>query len=224
MQPASPYPMMHHSPMSTESVANSFFTHSRVSSLANIPHYIKPLPARIGPDEAAYLEKKGALTIPAVALRNELLKAYIEFVHPYMPLIDLYELIMIVESGNGVLGRISLILFQSVMFAGCAFVDMQHLYSAGYLTRKDARKDFFQKTRVCFRFPRTAFEQLLILDDSCCTTLTTNRIEFPSCKHSYSSLTITKLRTTRKIHGIGWASQPRLLTPLAYTEILSVQT
>jgi hypothetical protein len=150
MQPASPYPMMHHSPMSTESVANSFFPQSRVSSLANIPHYMKPLPARIGPDEAAYLEKKGALTIPAIALRNELLKAYIEFVHPYMPLIDLYDFVMIVESGNGVLGRISLILFQAVMFAGSAFVDMQHLHNAGYLTRKEARKDFFQKTRVCF--------------------------------------------------------------------------
>jgi hypothetical protein len=149
MQPASPYPMMHHSPMSTESVTNSFFPQSRVSALANIPHYIKPLPARIGPDEAAYLEKKGALTIPSVGLRNELLKAYIEFVHPYMPLIDLYDFVMIVESGNGVLGRISLILFQAVMFAGSAFVDMQHLHNAGYLTRKEARKDFFQKTRVC---------------------------------------------------------------------------
>lgn len=151
MPPASPYPMMHHSPMSTESVANGFFPQSRVSSVANIPHYIKPLPARIGSDEVAYLEKKGALTVPAVALRNELLKAYIEFVHPYMPLIDLYEFVTIVESGNGVLGRISLILFQSVMFAGCAFVDMQHLHNAGYLTRKEARRDFFQKTRVRLR-------------------------------------------------------------------------
>lgn len=152
MAPVSPYPMMHHSPISTESLANGFFPHSRVSSLANIPHYIKPLPARIGPDETAYLEKKGALTIPAVTLRNQLLKAYIEFVHPYMPLIDLYEFVTMVESGNGVLGRISLILFQSVMFAGCAFVDMQHLHNAGYLTRKEARKDFFQKTRVRLHF------------------------------------------------------------------------
>ncbi|KAE9979715.1 hypothetical protein BLS_009528 [Venturia inaequalis] len=167
MPAASPYPMMHHSPMSTESLANSFFASSRVSSLANIPHYIKPLPARIGPDEAAYLEKKGALTIPGVTLRNELLKSYIEFVHPYMPLIDLYEFAMIVESGNGMLGRISLILFQSVMFAGCAFVDMQHLHNAGYLTRKEARRDFFQKTRLLYDFDyesdRVSLVQALLL-------------------------------------------------------------
>jgi Fungal specific transcription factor domain len=116
--------------------------------MANLPYFIKPLPPRIGSDEAAYLEKKGVLTVPTIPLRNELLKAYIEFVHPYMPLLDLYEFVMIIESGSGVLGRISLILYQAVMFAGSAFVDMHHLHNAGYLTRKEARKDFFQKTRV----------------------------------------------------------------------------
>ena len=65
-----------------------------------------------------------------------------------MPLLDLYDFVMIVESGNGTLGRISLILFQAVMFAGSAFCDMEHLKNAGYLSRKEARKDFFQKTRV----------------------------------------------------------------------------
>jgi hypothetical protein len=139
--------MLHHSPISSDSVSG-FFPPSRLTAIANIPYFIKPLPPRIGPDEIAYLEKKGALTVPSVGLRNEMLKAYIEFVHPYMPLIDLYDFIMIVESGNGSLGRISLILFQAVMFAGSAFVDMQHLHNAGYMTRKEARKDFFQKTRV----------------------------------------------------------------------------
>jgi hypothetical protein len=115
---------------------------------ASLPYFIKPLPTRIGPDEIAFLEKKGALTVPSIGLRNELLRAYIEFVHPYMPLLELYDFVMIVESGSGVLGRISLILFQAVMFAGSAFVDMHHLHNAGYLSRKEARKDFFQKTRV----------------------------------------------------------------------------
>ena len=133
--------------MSTDSI--NFFP-SRVSAVANIPHYIKPLPARIGPDEVGFLEKKGALTIPVVGLRNELIKAYIEFVHPYMPLIDLYDFTMIIESGNGSLGKLSLILFQAVMFAGSAFVEMRHLHNAGYLSRKEARKDFFLKTRVRF--------------------------------------------------------------------------
>lgn len=143
----SPFPMIHHSPISSDSVSG-FFPPSRLSAIANLPYFIKPLPPRIGADEITYLEKKGALTVPSVGLRNEMLKAYIEFVHPFMPLLDLYDFVMIIESGNGSLGRISLILFQAVMFAGSAFVDMHHLHNAGYATRKEARKDFFQKTRV----------------------------------------------------------------------------
>ena len=77
-----------------------------------------------------------------------MLRAYIEFVHPYMPLLDLHDFLAVIDRPDGSLGRVSLILFQAVMFAGSAFVDMDHLRFAGYATRKEARKDFFQKTRV----------------------------------------------------------------------------
>jgi hypothetical protein len=113
-----------------------------------LPRFIKPLPSKIGPDEISYLEKKGALTVPKGILRSEMLRAYIEFVHPYMPLLDLYDFLMVVDKPDGSNGKVSLILFQAVMFAGSAFIDMQHLRTAGYATRKEARKDFFQKTRV----------------------------------------------------------------------------
>lgn len=143
----SPYPILQPSPLSVDS--HYFSPGPRFPAVVpNIPYFIKPLPPRIGPDETAYLEKKGALTVPTTNLRNELLRSYIEFVHPYMPLIDLYDFLMIIESGNGAQGRISLILYQAVMFAGSAFIDMQHLYNAGYSSRKQARKDFFTKTRV----------------------------------------------------------------------------
>jgi hypothetical protein len=77
-----------------------------------------------------------------------MLRAYVEFVHPYMPLLDLHDFLSMVDRRDGSKGQVSLILFQAVMFAGSAFVDMEHLRTAGYHTRKEARKDFFQKTRV----------------------------------------------------------------------------
>jgi hypothetical protein len=119
---------------------------------ADLPLYIKPLPAKIGPDEVAYLEKKGALTVPKSTLRSEMLRAYVEFVHPYMPLLDLHDFLAMIDRPDGSLGKVSLILFQAVMFAGSAFVDMRHLRTAGYASRKEARKDFFQKTRVSHHF------------------------------------------------------------------------
>jgi hypothetical protein len=86
--------------------------------------------------------------VPRGTLRSEMLRAYVEFVHPYMPLLDLHDFLTVIDKQDGSNGKVSLILFQAVMFAGSAFVDMQHLRNAGYATRKEARKDFFQKTRV----------------------------------------------------------------------------
>lgn len=117
-------------------------------SAADLPLFIKPLPAKIGPDEVTYLETKGALTVPKGTLRSEMLRAYVEYVHPYMPLLDLHDFLTIIDQPDGSAGKVSLILFQAVMFTGSAFVDMRHLRAAGYATRKEARKDFFQKTRV----------------------------------------------------------------------------
>ena len=139
-----------HSP--TLSFNNAFLPAHYLSKASNeghmLPGYIKPLPVRVAPDDVEYLAKKGALTIPEVGLRNELLRSYLEYVHPFMPLLELHDFLSIIERGNGTTGKLSLLLFQAVMFAGTAFVGMSHLENAGYKTRKAARKVFFQKTRV----------------------------------------------------------------------------
>lgn len=65
-----------------------------------------------------------------------------------MPLIDMHELMEIVEEDTGATGTISLLLFQAIMFAGTAFVDIEYLRCAGFSNRKVARKALFQKARV----------------------------------------------------------------------------
>lgn len=144
---SSALPIHPFSPFATDSHRHSFSHVPSKSPTLSLPMWIKPLPAKIGPDEVAYLDKKGALTIPTGTLRSEMLRAYIEFVHPYMPLLELHDFLSIIDSTDGS-RKLSLILFQAVMFAGSAFIDMHHLRAAGYSTRKEARKDFFQKTRV----------------------------------------------------------------------------
>ena len=118
-------------------------------------------------EDVAHLQRKGALAVPPNDFRNELLRAYIEFVHPYMPLIELHELLHIVNQGTGESGKISLLLFQAVMFAGVAFVDMSYLTKAGYPTRKSARKAFYLKARALYDFDyesdRVAIVQALLL-------------------------------------------------------------
>ncbi|OGE52947.1 hypothetical protein PENARI_c009G01174 [Penicillium arizonense] len=116
-----------------------------------LPDYIRGLPGRLQKDDIDYLAIKGALTIPDATLRNELLKSYIHYVHTYMPLLDLEEFLQTIVHNDGI-HRISLLLFQAVMFAGVAFIDMKHLQAAGYQTRKVARKVFFQRARLLYDF------------------------------------------------------------------------
>ncbi|KAF1837192.1 hypothetical protein BDW02DRAFT_172148 [Decorospora gaudefroyi] len=160
-------PTLPYSPFSTEPRAPFFGNIPQNPSPGELPKFIKPLPAKIGPDEISYLQKKGVLTVPRGNLRSEILRAYVEFVHPYMPLLDLHDFLMMVDRRDGSKGKVSLILFQAVMFAGSAFVDMEHLRSAGYETRKEARKDFFQKTRILYDFDyesdRVSLVQALLL-------------------------------------------------------------
>lgn len=132
-----------------------------------LPDYLKPLPQRMTSVDIDYLFAKGALSLPEISVRNALLRSYLEYVHPYMPLVEVHELLQIIDEGNGDSGRISLLLFQAIMFAGTAFVDIEFLRAAGYTSRKSARKAFFQKARVLYDFDyeidRVSLVQALLL-------------------------------------------------------------
>lgn len=111
------------------------------------PRFLKPLPDRIAPEDLEFLRFRGALSIPETGLRNELLRAYIQWVHSFMPVLNLQEFLRCVAE-NDPAGNVSVLLFQAVMFVGTAFIDLEHLQAAGYATRKSARNAFFTRLRV----------------------------------------------------------------------------
>ncbi|RYO79364.1 hypothetical protein DL766_008214 [Monosporascus sp. MC13-8B] len=119
---------------------------------SHLPGFIRPLPAKIAAEDVAYLSTKGALTLPTIPLQNALLRCYIEYVHPYMPLIDLNEFLTAVNSRDGLCGQISLLLYQAIMFSATAFVESKFLKDAGYPSRKAARKASFYKARLLYDF------------------------------------------------------------------------
>lgn len=132
------------------------------ASFPQLPPFIKPLPCWTGFDQVMYLLKQEALSIPHLPLRNALLQCFAEFVHPYMPLIDLHDLFEAVDRNDGS-KPISLLTFQASMFSGLATVEMELLKAAGYTTRRDARRDFFQRTRVCMPILKIPYDQSLIM-------------------------------------------------------------
>ncbi|KAM0346059.1 hypothetical protein ACHAPU_005820 [Fusarium lateritium] len=119
---------------------------------SQFPAFLRPLPSKITPEDVDYLKIKGALSVPTLPLQNALIQAYVEYVHPYMPLMDLNSFLGVISSRDGQNGQTSLFLYQAVMFAASAFVDMKYLRESGYTTRKAARKSFFQKTRLLYDF------------------------------------------------------------------------
>ncbi|KAJ8127904.1 hypothetical protein O1611_g5732 [Lasiodiplodia mahajangana] len=114
--------------------------------------FLRPLPSKIAPEDVDYLRAKGALSVPGISLQKALLHAYVEYVHPYMPLLDLHSFLSIVDAQDGSRGQTSLFLYQAVMFCATAFVSNKVLKEAGYASRKAARRAFFSKARLLYDF------------------------------------------------------------------------
>ncbi|GIK04072.1 hypothetical protein Aspvir_008147 [Aspergillus viridinutans] len=137
-----------------------------IAILDDEPRFLKPLPSRISSEDLEFLRFRGALSIPESGLRNELLRCYIQWVHSFMPVLNLQEFLRCVAE-NDPEGNISLLLFQAVMFVATAFVDFKHLQEAGYTTRKSARNAFYERLRLLYSLDseedRIAILQTLLL-------------------------------------------------------------
>ncbi|PVH68472.1 hypothetical protein DL98DRAFT_378443, partial [Cadophora sp. DSE1049] len=117
-----------------------------------LPSFIRSLPSRIPEDDLNYLRMKGSLKIPDKLLRRELLRCFIQFVYGYLPLVRLSDLLRIAEGDDISPEPISLLMFQSIMFAAAAFIDLKYLEQAGFQNRKDARETFFERAKLLYDF------------------------------------------------------------------------
>lgn len=119
---------------------------------ALLPGFIHPLPGRMAPEDVVYLHSKGVFTFPDETLQRALLHAYVEFVHPYMPLLELHSFLQTINSRDGSNGTVSLLLYHAIMFAGASFVPAKYLKAVGFSRRREARKTFFMKARALYDF------------------------------------------------------------------------
>jgi hypothetical protein len=110
-----------------------------------LPGFIKPFGSGLDGSDWEFLRSKGALTLPNPHLQAALIRAYLEHTQPLLPVLDVGDFLQSFDARSG---QLSLLLFQSVLFAGSAFVDVQLLVGAGFQTRTEARKIFFERARV----------------------------------------------------------------------------
>lgn len=132
---------------------------NQYSIAAILPPFIKPLPVHIPLEDVQYLSVKGALFVPDREIRAALIHAFIEYVYPYMPIIDLQGFLSLIDRAerqpwrDGVPeyhGQVSLLLMQGIIFSAAAYVDMKYLHMLGFLSRREARWCFFQRTKLLY--------------------------------------------------------------------------
>lgn len=142
--PQTPHPQTAHDPMSD--------VKSPVEWSKWLPDYAGPLACSITREDCNVLSNEGAFRVPDTEARGRILNAYIQFVHPSLPILNLEDFMMVVDkSYNGSQG-ISFLLFQAVVFAATAFQTTSDLSQQGFKNRKDARQTRFNRLKLLFSY------------------------------------------------------------------------
>ncbi|KAF4814045.1 Cutinase transcription factor 1 beta [Colletotrichum tropicale] len=129
--------------------ASSSNTSTSFSTSGPLPGFIEPLRAcREG--YVGFLEQQRAFHLPSLSLQSALLKAFIEFVYPRMPLLNLTTLCEAIESYDGGTKDFSLLLYQAILFAGSAHVKQTDLAGTEFSDKLCLRKTLYQRAELLF--------------------------------------------------------------------------
>lgn len=113
----------------------------------SLPAYITPLPKELQETDAAYLQSRGCFTIPSDSARDELLRCYAKWVHPFTPMLDLAEIVNTVFGWRST-ETVSLLLFQSMLLAASAYTNLD----LGLGDKKETRKILYERCRLLYDF------------------------------------------------------------------------
>lgn len=123
-------------------VVYSYYPFLSISNLHNIP-----------PQDVNFLELQGCLRVPTRALLDEFLQQYFLHVHPLLPLVnegDFWDIYCIDGTVNAPTERISLLVFQAILFASCNFVSKASINALGYPSIRAARASFYRRAKLLY--------------------------------------------------------------------------
>ncbi|KAK0614090.1 fungal-specific transcription factor domain-containing protein [Immersiella caudata] len=113
-----------------------------------LPIFIRDLNSRVDGIDVVYIQARGGFNIPEGKFRTALLTAFVDYVHPTMPVVDLQPILNAIDSQPPSKEKVSLLLFQSMMYAACAFVEEKALGEAGFPDRHTARQVLYNRCKV----------------------------------------------------------------------------
>lgn len=131
---------------------NAFECQGESARTLLLPAFITPIPTDIPMEDLDFLIQKGAFAIPESELCIKILENYFFSVHPFMPIVDRTAILDAILKDVDCDSRISLLLFQAIMFAGLASLDLDSIHAMGFKSTKSARESFFHRVRLLYEF------------------------------------------------------------------------
>ncbi|KAL4808372.1 fungal-specific transcription factor domain-containing protein [Aspergillus unguis] len=131
---------------SPDAVSPNYIGHSYYQFLT--VNNVSAMPAQ----DYRFLELQGCLQVPIRRILNVFVREYFLHMHPMLPILDegafwdIYN--QRPESKSN--GQISLLLFQSMLFASCNFVSPDFLRQIGQTTTRGARATFYRRAKLLF--------------------------------------------------------------------------
>ncbi|KAL4899243.1 hypothetical protein BDW74DRAFT_183986 [Aspergillus multicolor] len=101
--------------------------------------------------DIAFLTAKGCLSVPAESVLDEFVRQYFLQVHPSSPVIDEAEFWGIYKgTRQGVGKKISLFVFQAVVFAGSPYVPIETIRRCGWKDKRAARNALYLRAKTLY--------------------------------------------------------------------------
>ncbi|PLB44143.1 hypothetical protein P170DRAFT_479914 [Aspergillus steynii IBT 23096] len=101
-------------------------------------------------DDLAYLAAKGCLSVPDKTLIEDFLRGYFLHIHPYVPILDEAEVwdLYRQRDEDDSSRRMSLLLFQAILFASCPYVSVEIIRKCGFQDKRSARNAFYNRAKI----------------------------------------------------------------------------
>jgi hypothetical protein len=106
------------------------------------------------PQDVNYLESQGCFRVPTREILDEFVQQYFLHVHPVLPMLnegDFWD--MYGNSGHGGSGeKISLLVFQSMLFSSVNFVAKSSIKALGFASIRAARATLYRRCKLLYDF------------------------------------------------------------------------
>ncbi|KAL2861204.1 Zn(II)2Cys6 transcription factor [Aspergillus lucknowensis] len=133
-------------------------TRSLSSSLTSLPghvsfanyHFLELRGlATLDREDLAFLASKGCLSVPEESVLDEFVRQYFLHIHPGSPVIDEAEFWRVYR--NPAAGKkISLFVFQAILFAGSPYISTQTIRKCGFTDKRNARNTLYKRVKILY--------------------------------------------------------------------------